>query len=88
MRHKTLPPRGIAGVMVRGILANFAPDNQQAEVERLIEYLQDLAMSRGMEAELPNTSTTSANQAHEDATWFDAIAGELDEIHNAHLSQS
>jgi selenocysteine lyase/cysteine desulfurase len=52
MKTTTLTATGIARVLARGIKANFAPDNQRAEIDRLVEYLQDLAMSRGMHAEM------------------------------------
>ena len=82
-RHRTLTPRGIARLMARGIRANFAPEHQPAEIERLVEYLQDLAMSRGMDSELPNVAAASAKQAAEDAGWLDAMAGELEGISDA-----
>jgi hypothetical protein len=47
-------------------------------MERLVEYLQDMAMSRGMDAELPCTSADSAKRAQGDAAWLDALTSELD----------
>jgi hypothetical protein len=79
-KHRTLTPYGVAKLILRGIRANFAPDNQNAEVERFVEYLQDLAMSRGMHSELADVAASSAKQAREDAEWLDAIACELEEI--------
>ncbi len=72
-----LTTTGIARVLARGIRANYAPENQQAEIERLVEYLQDLAMSRGMHAELID-GTRERQQAENDADLLDAIACELE----------
>ena len=77
MRTTRLTTTGIARVLARGIRANYAPENQQAEIERLVEYLQDLAMSRGMHAELMD-STRERQQAENDADLLDAIACELE----------
>ena len=77
MKTTTLTATGIARVLARGIKANYAPENQQAEIERLVEYLQDLAMSRGMHAELMD-STRERQRAENDADLLDAIACELD----------
>ena len=37
-----LTPRGVARVLFRGLRANFAPEHQAAETNRLGDYLQDL----------------------------------------------
>jgi hypothetical protein len=79
MKNRVLTPRGVARMMLRGIRANFAPFNHPAETARLVEYLQDLARSRGMDSELPSTSAASADQAHVDAEWLDTIAAELED---------
>ncbi len=75
---RTLTVHGVAQVLFRGIRANFAPEHQAAEAERLVEYLQDLAMSRAADAELPGCSMADARQAERDADWLDKVASELD----------
>jgi hypothetical protein len=77
MKTKTLTATGFARVLARGIKANFNPENQRAEIDRLVEYLQDLAMSRGMHAELMD-STRERQQAENDADLLDAIACRLE----------
>ena len=53
------------------------PGLVQAEIERLVEYLQDLAMSRGMHAdEIP--AWGERRRATRDADVLDAIAYELE----------
>ena len=84
--HRTLTSRGVARLLLRGIQANFAPENQPAEVARLVEYLQDLAMARGMMAMLPDTASPQVQQANDDAMWLDAVACELDDIPCPHHS--
>ncbi len=77
MKTKTLTATGFARVLARGIKANFNPESQQAEIERLVEYLQDLAMSRGMHAdEIP--AWGERQRASNDADILDAIASELE----------
>ena len=79
MRHaNVLTAHGFAGVLARGIQANFAPTHQAAEIDRLVEYLQDLAMSRAMETELPGYPATAAAQAKRDADWLETLAGQLE----------
>ena len=77
MKTKTLTMTGIARVLARGIKANFNPESQQAEIERLVEYLQDLAMSRGMNAEMGD-NWGERQRAENDAGILDAIASELE----------
>ena len=77
MKTKTLTMTGIARVLARGIKANFNPESQQAEIERLVEYLQDLAMSRGMSAEMAD-AWGERQRAENDADILDAIASELE----------
>ena len=77
MKTTTLTATGIARVLARGIKANFAPENQRAEIDRLVEYLQDLAMSRGMHAEMAET-WGDRQRAENDADILDAIASELE----------
>jgi hypothetical protein len=77
MQTTRLTTRGIARVLARGIKANFNPESQRAEIERLVEYLQDLATSRGMHAELIQ-SRGERQQAENDADILDAIASELE----------
>lgn len=77
MKTKTLTATGIARVLARGIKTNFNPESHQAEIGRLVEYLQDLAMSRGMHAdEIP--SWGERQRAENDADILDAIASELE----------
>ena len=78
-QNRVLTPCGVARMMLRGIRANFAPGNRAVEVSRLVEYLQDLAMSRGMDAELSRDTAVSACQAQADAEWLDTIAAELED---------
>ncbi len=75
-RARTLTARGLARLIERGIRANFTPENQDAEIRRLAELFEELAMSRAMDAELPNPSSRQ-RQASQDADWLGAIAGEL-----------
>ena len=77
MKTKTLTPTGIARVLARGIKDNFNPESQRAETQRLVEYLQDLAMSRGMRAEMAE-AWGDRQRAENDAELLDAIACELD----------
>ena len=77
MKTKTLTMTGIARVLARGIKANFNPENQRAEIDRLVEYLQDLAMSRGMNAEMAD-AWGERQRAENDADLLDAIASELE----------
>ena len=72
-----LTPYGFARLLFRGIQANFAPDHQKAERERMVEYLQDLAMSRAGEAEFPGATSASAARANQDASWLGQIAGAM-----------
>jgi hypothetical protein len=81
-RNSTLTPHGIARVLIRGIRANFAPENQKPEIDRLIEYLDDLAMSRGTDGELPNSSPAASARAEHDAAWLEAIADAIDAVAN------
>jgi len=37
--------RGIARSIIRGVQANFNPENQQTELERIVELFQDMAVS-------------------------------------------
>ena len=77
MKTKTLTPTGIARVLARGIKDNFNPESQRAETQRLVEYLQDLAMSRGMHAEMA-AAWGERQRADNDADILDAIASELE----------
>jgi hypothetical protein len=80
MKKNALTPYGVARLLARGIRANFAPQNQRAEVQRLVEYLQDMGMSRADEAELPGTTVMAAARASSDAGWLEAIASQLQEL--------
>ena len=77
MRHRTLTATGIARLIERGVRANFAPENQEAEIGRLAELFADMAMSRATDAELAGLAN-EIKKASEDAHWLDAIACELD----------
>ncbi len=46
-----MTPVGFANALKAGIAANFAPPNQAAELAKLCELLQDMAMSLEMQAE-------------------------------------
>ncbi|NLS96669.1 MAG: hypothetical protein GXX96_31420 [Planctomycetaceae bacterium] len=76
-RRRTLTATGIARLIERGIRANFAPENQEAEIDRLAELFADMAMSRATDGELAELAGES-KKASEDARWLDAIACELD----------
>ena len=77
-RQSALTACGVARLMVRAIRASYAPPYQQAEMERLAEYLQDLAVSRANEAELPGQTTDATGRAQGDAAWLDTLATELE----------
>ena len=77
-KPNALTPVGVANLLACGISANFAPDHQKVERERMVEYLQDLAMSRAQEAEFPGTTAVFAARAKQDASWLDQIAGALE----------
>ena len=77
MKTTRLTMTGVARVLARGIKANFNPESQRAETQRLVEYLQDLAMSLGTHAELA-APRGKCQQAEDDADLLDAIASELD----------
>ena len=77
MKTTRLTTTGIARTLARGINANFNPESQRAEIGRLVEYLQDLAMSRGMHADLIE-AWGERQRAEHDADILDAIASELE----------
>jgi hypothetical protein len=77
MKTTRLTATGVARVLARGIKANFNPESQRAETQRLVEYLQDLAMSRGMHAEIASAGG-ERQRADNDADILDAIASELE----------
>jgi hypothetical protein len=77
MKTARLSTTGVARVLARGIKANFNPENQRVEIDRLVEYLQDLAMSRGMHAEMA-TARGERQRAETDADILDRIATELE----------
>ena len=74
-KRRTLTPRGVAGILARGIRANFAPENWVSETDKLVELLLDLTMARSAEGELANGHCEAS--AKHDADWLDAIAGDL-----------
>jgi hypothetical protein len=71
--NQPLTPIGVARISMRGIRANFAPDNQKAETEKLVELFHDMAMARDADGE-----TGADRLAAGDAIWLDAIASELE----------
>jgi hypothetical protein len=73
-------PRGFAKLLARGIRANFAPENQKAEIDKLAELFHDMAMSRDMYGGLPQCNSLEARLAISDAAWLESIAGELEEL--------
>jgi len=75
-RHKVMTPTGVARVIERGIRACFASDHQNAEISRLAELLDELAISRGADAEHSGREI-ECRRAENDAHWLDAIAGSL-----------
>ena len=77
-RNRALTAVGFARLIRRGIRANFAPENQDAEIARFAELFADMAMSRGMDSELAHLEG-ERRQAERDAFWLDAIADELDQ---------
>ena len=76
-RNRALTATGIARLIRRGIQANFASENQDAEIRRLAELFADMAMSRGMDSELTHLEGERV-RAERDAYWLDAIADELE----------
>ena len=84
---KVLTPHGFARVLIRGIRANFAPTHQAAEIDRLVEYLQDLAMSRATDAELPGCPPAAAEQAEHDVHWLETIAGQIESLQETNTTQ-
>ena len=77
MKTTRLTTTGVARVLARGIKANFNPESQRAETQRLVEYLQDLAMSRGIHAEMAQ-AWGDRQRANNDADILDSIATELE----------
>jgi hypothetical protein len=73
--RRTLTPRGVAGILARGIRANFAPKHWIEETDKLADLLLDMAMARSAEGELATGQRELA--AKDDADWLDAIAGHL-----------
>jgi hypothetical protein len=71
--NQPLTPVGVARILIRGIRANFAPDSQEAETEKMVELFHDMAMARDADGE-----TGPDRLAASDAIWLDAIAGELE----------
>jgi hypothetical protein len=78
-RRKTMTALGFARLLTRGIEANYTPETKPAEIQRLVEYLQDLAVSRSTDAELPGYGSVDRKQAEQDAEWLDAIACYLED---------
>lgn len=77
MRRRTLTATGIAHLIQRGIRANFAPENHDAELRRFADLFTDMAMSRATDGELSEL-TSDVMKASEDARWLDTIACELE----------
>ena len=76
--RKTLTAIGFARVIVRAVRANFAPEAQEAEIERLAQLFDDMAVSRAMDAELTDL-VAEQKQAEIDADILDAVAAELEQ---------
>ena len=79
-KRRTITPRGVAGILARGIRANFAPENWVSETDKLVEFLLDLAMARGSEEEIGSAQSwfnSNRDVAKSDAEWLDAIASDL-----------
>ena len=73
---KPLTASAVADTIRRGVQANFAPENQHAELSKLSELFSDLAMSRQGKAEL--THGDDRRKAPKDALWLDFVARRLD----------
>ena len=78
-RHNTMTARGFARLLARGIEASYTPEAKPAEIQRLVEYLQDMAVSRSIYADLPGYGSVDRKQAEQDAEWLDAIACHLED---------
>ena len=71
---KALTPVGVARVLVRGIEANFSPENQEGELEKLVEYLESLCMAREDEIDYGDDSTL----AEQDSNFLFSVIRELE----------
>ena len=78
-RHNTMTACGFARLLARGIEASYTPETKDAEIRRLVDYLQDLAVSRSIYTELPGTASAECKRAEQDAQWLDAIACHLEQ---------
>jgi hypothetical protein len=78
-RTETMTAYGFARLLARGIEASYTPEAKPAEVQRLVEYLEDLAISRSIYADLPGGGAAERKRAERDARWLDAIACHLEE---------
>lgn len=72
-------PHGFAKLIIRGIRANYAPENQKAELDKLAELFQDMAMSRDGEAQDNKCTQVEFRLATSDAAWLSEIGDELDD---------
>jgi hypothetical protein len=79
MKNHIATPHGFARLIIRGVHANFAPENQKAELDRLAEIFQDMAMSRDGDAQTGKCNTIEFRLATSDAAWLSEIGDELDE---------
>jgi hypothetical protein len=75
-RPHTMTPRGVAALLVRGIRASFAPEKQEAEIERLAEYLRDMVFAQTMHDS--QDGPASRKQTERDAEWLNAIAHQIE----------
>jgi hypothetical protein len=73
---RSLSASAVAGIIRRGVSANFAPENREAELRKLSELFSDFAMSRQGEAELARGNDRL--NALKDALWLDSVARMLD----------
>jgi hypothetical protein len=76
MKTMRLTTTGIARILARGIKSHFNPERQQAEIERLVNLLQDLAMSRALESADIHTRNEH-RRAESDAAILERLASEL-----------
>lgn len=71
---------GVANAIRAGIRANFAPTDQEAELEKISEYFLDLAASLEMQIECyaDVTSETEAKKNLRYSDWLGEIGWKLD----------
>lgn len=72
---KPLTPVGVARILQRGIKANFSPENQRFEVDKLVEYFEALIMSREDEIKCGDCDLKTARA---DVEFMQDMVDELD----------